>query len=65
MFVVSSCDDARRGFLAKFIDGRWFVLSSSLKYADRIEMSSRFAKMLETTKANEVPNSSNVNCKFF
>lgn len=38
------------------------IISSSSKCADRIEISSRFAKMLEMTKANEVPNSSNVNC---
>ena len=38
--------------------------SSSKLCADLIEISSRFAKMLETTKANGVPNSSNVNCIF-
>ena len=65
--VVSSLVVRVALFLAKCIDGideNWFVFPSSLKYADRIEISSRFAKMLETTKANEVPNSSNVNCIF-
>ena len=65
VMVVSSCAARAESILAKWIPvvGSWIVVfSSSLKYADRIEISSRFAKMLETTKANEVPNSSNVNC---
>lgn len=60
--VVSSI----ASFFANWRDGRWWwcVFSLSSKCADRIEISSRFANMLETTKANEVPSSSNVNCIF-